>query len=581
MNGSPSKISTSNEELTLKFLKDRYTNFKAHFDKNHKNRLIDNYKLYKSYRNDREYVWQTNVFVAFVFSMIETALPRVMEYLWRGDRLVKAFPREGTDIQQAKIVDDIIQYQVDTQITNLFLSYLKFFKSTLIYGNGLGKLTWNVFDNKPEFTRIDIFDFVVPPNSEYIENMDGLFQVYDKNIDELMALQQQGIYKNITALMMENRNTYDGTPKADQAAAVGRSNTQKNVRPTTLIKEYWGKVPVQEGVNLDAGYSYSKYVDKVVYYANDKYIIREIPENPYGFKPFICGLNCPDLMDFYSISDVDNVKDIQYELNELENQSLDNLKNVMNRMWKISSTAGVDLETLISYPNNVVIARDITGIQELDQKPLGADFYNWKRDKLDDLQRISGVSDYTRGMNMPGMTDTVGGISALIEEANMRFSLKIKILQMTAIKTFAEMLFKLDQQFIRDIQLPVRVEGQKGMGWMQINKDNLQGLYDFKPVSISMIGNRMARQNTLIRVLEMLAKSPPVPPVLEQILDEFEFTNKEEIMNYMYKIWGMNPDSSPIVPPIPQGGMPPMPPQANNNAEVAQNMSKLLAAGVR
>jgi hypothetical protein len=583
----PQSRPQSSEDLTLKYLKESYSGYKSHFDKNHKNRLIENYKLYKAYRNDKDYIWQTNMFVSVVFSMIETVLPRIVEYLWRGDRLVKAHPREQTDINQAKIVDDLLQYQIDTQIPNLFLEFIQFFKSTLIYGTGVSKLTWNVMENRPDFAALDIFDVVVPPNSKYVDRMDGIFQVYDKNLDSLMALQKQGIYKNIDKLIAQNLGVYDAnTGKSEQAAAVGRDNKSKNCRPSALIKEYWGKVPVQDGVNVDAGYSYAKYEDRVVFIANDSVIIRELPKFPYGFKPFIVGLDYPDLMDFYAIGEVDNVKDLQYELNELENQALDNIKNVMNRMWKISSSAGVDLESLASYPNNVVIARDISGIQELDQKPLGSDFYQWKNDKMQDFQRISGISDYTRGMNMPGMTDTVGGISSLIEESNMRFSLKIKILQMTALKTFAEMLYKLDQQFITDIQLPVRVQGERGMGWMQINKDNLQGLYDFKPVSISMIGNRMARQNTLIRVLEVLAKAPPIPPVLDQILDEFEFTNKEEIMSYLYKLWGMNPDGSPMAPPMPPGmpgmppGMPPIP-EANTNAKAAQDLSKLMAVGMR
>jgi len=156
---------------------------------------------------------------------------------------------------------------------------------------------------------------------------------------------------------------------------------------------------------------------------------------------------------------------------------------------------------------------------------------------------------------------------------------------MTALKSFAEMLYKLDQQFIRDIRLPVRVEGKQGAGWLAINKDNLKGMFDFKPVSISMIGNRMARQNTLNRFAEVLAKMPPIPPLARQMLDEYEFTNAEEIMMFLCKMWGMNPDGTPLMPVMPPG-MPPMPggpvpPPVNNNAQVGQNLSKLLAAGAR
>jgi hypothetical protein len=53
------------------------------------------------------------------------------------------------DYNQAEIVDKLIQYQIDTQIQNLFLELAEHFKTCLIYGNGIGKLTWNVKENRP------------------------------------------------------------------------------------------------------------------------------------------------------------------------------------------------------------------------------------------------------------------------------------------------------------------------------------------------------------------------------------------------------------------------------------------------
>jgi hypothetical protein len=149
----------------------------------------------------------------------------------------------------------------------------------------------------------------------------------------------------------------------------------------------------------------------------------------------------------------------------------------------------------------------------------------------------------------------VGGISGLIEEANMRFALKIKILQMTSIADFANILFKLDKIFIKDATLPIRLQGDKGIRWLSVNPDNLAGMYDFKAVSISMVGNRIARQNTLLRMLDVLKSAPPVPSMLEQILDEFEFKNKDSIMQDMMKIW------YPPMPAMPPGGVPPVPAQ--------------------
>jgi hypothetical protein len=587
-----------NEEQILNYVLKTFDNYKSHRKQNFDNRFIESYKLYKSYRNSRQHEWQSNVFLPYSFSMIETVLPREVEYLWRGDKLVKAFPRERTDIPFEEVVNDLIYYQIDTQIDNLFMEMVEHFKQTLVYGTGIGVLTWNVNKNKPEFNSIDILDFYGQPHKKYIEDMDGCFRVYDRYIDYLWQLQQQGIgYINIDKMLREqdqqNVNVEDS--KKDRLAVTGQNPQTESNRPSALIYEYWGKVPVQNRIDVDAGITTAKYDEMLVMIANRKYLIRAIPnpyrsnQNPEGFRPFIVGKNYLDIGEFYSMGEIDNVKDIQHELNELENQSLDNIKLIMNRMWKVSTSAGVDLSTLVSMPGGVVIGNDINQIEQMDHNDLPPSGAQMQERLNNALQMASGVSDYTRGVNSPGMTDTVGGISALVEESNMRFSLKIKILQMTSVRQFAEKLFQLDQLFIDSAELPVRLEGQEGLKWVMVNKDNLKGMYDFKPVGISLIGNKIARQNTLIRMLDVLAKAPPIPGLIKQILDEFEFPNTEEIMQQMQNLWGQplasleSPSFGSSMGGMGAGGNPSAPPPLPplNNIQEAQGMSNQLAANTR
>jgi hypothetical protein len=211
------------------------------------------------------------------------------------------------------------------------------------------------------------------------------------------------------------------------------------------------------------------------------------------------------------------------------------------------------------------------------------------------ISNAIGVSDYSKGMNAPGMSDTVGGITSLIEEANMRFAYKIKCLQMTAIKDFAEKLFQLDQIFIKGITFPVRLEGQSGQEWVTIAPENMRTFVDIRPLPVSMIGNKLARQNTLIRLIEVLKGAPPLPTVVKGILDEFQLPNVDEIMHQMYQIWGIPEPGveQPGIPgqqgaPLPGGaysgvppGSPSMPPPESNNAQAMQNMGKKIAVGLR
>ena len=584
------------ERIILDYLNKQYEGWKQHRKKNYESRWLESYRLYKGYRDNKLTEWQTNVFLNYAFTTIETVLPRIVEYLWRGDRLVTAFPRERSDEAQAKVVDFLIQYQIDTQMKNLFMEFVEFFKGTLIFGTGISKLTWDVDKDEPVFSSVDIFDFVVQPYKKYISEMEGVYHVYDRNVDYLLDRQRMGIgYKNVEQVLSESMRAVEEEGRRNKEHTVGRQIANAAERKTTLIHEYWGKVPVQDRIDVDAKVTTTRYEEKLVMIANKKHIIR-ISDNPYknkyegdGFKPFIRSVDYPDYGEFYGHGELDAIRDIQHEINETENQSLDNIKLIMNQMWKVSATAGVDYETLVSYPGGVVVADDIDAIQPLKSPDLPQSFFNKREQHLADIQSITGVTDYAKGANAPGMSDTVGGITALIEETNMRFGLKIRILQMTAIASFAEKLFLLDKMFIKDYQLPVRLQGQEGIEWLRINPDNLGGMYDFKPVGISLIGNKLARQNAYIRLVEVFSKMPPIPALAEALLDEYEVKNKAEVMTQLMQLWGMQQQQQQaqqqgggqVSAPVQPGSAESVGNPQINDAQIQQQMGNLLAAGNR
>jgi hypothetical protein len=421
-------------------------------------------------------------------------------------------------------------------------------------------------------------------------------------VDVLLERQQSGAgYEGIEQLVHTSMGTKDEEAQTNKDAEVGKMKVFQPNRKTALIYQYWGKVPLQERIEFatqtGSSFSFTKFVEGFVEIANRNFIIRQ-GENPYktpqlpeGFRPFIKAIDYTDPYgDFWGIGEVQPVKDIQYEANELECQKIDNLKMILNKMWKVGSTAGVELDQLVSYPGNVIQADDINQLQEVRQSDLPAQAFQQSQSYQQLINLISGVGDYSKGQNSPGMSDTVGGITSLIEEANMRFAHKIKCLQMTAIKDFATKLFMLDKIFIKGVEIPVRLQNEAGFRWAQIRPDNLKGMYDFKPVSIAMIGNKLAKQNTRIRLLEVLAKAPPIPSLIKGILTEFEVSNVDEIMSEMYGIWGI-PQPGQMPPPMagaegvsfPGRPAPALNPMREpvNDAMVQQNLGKMISAGMR
>ena len=596
------------DEHLLIWLRKKLDNFRQYRKTNYDNKFIENQRLYESYRDHKLQLWQTNVFLSYAFSMIQTILPREVGYIWQGDKLVKAHPRDEEDEVDADIVDSVMQWQTDTQIPNLFMEWVEVLQTHLMQGNGIGKLTWNIEKDRPEFISLDVLDFYPQPFKKYVDEMD-CFHVFDMPVDILLKKQKipGAGYQNIEKLVHTSMMTAEEESNVARDAEVGRMKVFEPSRPTALIYQYWGKVPVQDSVYVGIPQlSFTDYQEGLIEVGNRNYITRnlvdeqKVPRNPYatdenpeGFKPFISAKNYLVPGEFWGKGDIEPIKDLQYESNEMFNNIMDNVKIGMNRMWLVSKDAGINLSNLTSYPGNVVQGNNINpdGIRSLEHRDIPQSAFQMLETLPPNMQNMIGVHDYTKGANMPGMTDTVGGITSLIEEANMRFAFKIRVVQYTAIKDFATKLFMLNKIFMKGTQIPVRLEGAKGERWAYIYPDNLKGMYDFKPVAIAMIGNKLARENTQIRLLEVLSKAPPIPPLIEAILEEHEFKNKDEIMSYMYKMWGIPPPGA--VPPqgvAPGGGagvpfrQPPPPgvsPEATSSPQANAQLSQLIAGGMR
>lgn len=549
------------DDQLQQFLLKRFDAYKSFKKDNVQSKHIENYKLYKSYRDQRLHDWQTNVFLSYTFGMIETILPRVVSYLWQGDKLVKAYPRGKEDALQSRSVDRLLSWQVDTQIPNLFLEWVEVLKTALIQGTGIGKLVWNVQSDEPNFFNIDIFDFYPQPFKKYVNDMEGCFHVYDMPVDLLLGRPN---YKNVDKLKDGNMQTKDEDGNKQRDTEVGKLGNFTPDRKQVLIYQYWGKIPVQERISVGEPQFQSEstvYKEALVELGNRKEIIR-VQENPYvtpelpeGIRPFVVIKDYIDLNEFWGIGDVEPIKDMQYESNELENQKLDSIKLIMNPMWKVSDQAGVDLSNMRAYPGNVVqYAEGSKGLETLASPqipPIVFQQQEWFRNQMNSTV---GVSDYSRGQNAPGMSDTVGGISSLIEEANMRFQYKIKCFQMTGIKEFAEKLFQLDKIFIKGIEIPTRLDDAEGAEWMTISPDNLKGFFDIRPIPVSMIGNKLAKQQSVTALIGVMSKAPPLPSLIRQLLESYDLPNLEEAMSEMYQIWGIPmPGEAPQLPNMPGG----------------------------
>jgi len=100
------------------------------------------YRYYRSYREfDAEYWYRYQLFLPYIFSIIESITPDFVEALIGGDDFF-AVRATGQDKQKAKNTEILLKYQIEEKM-QFYSKILMWIKSILIFGNGVTYQGWH------------------------------------------------------------------------------------------------------------------------------------------------------------------------------------------------------------------------------------------------------------------------------------------------------------------------------------------------------------------------------------------------------------------------------------------------------
>ncbi len=475
------------------------------------------YNLYRSVLNSRAYPWQSNVFVPYAFSTVETVAPRMVASKPQIDIL----PREPQDTEYAKVMNKLIDFQWDEMEMDKVLPDAV--KEMLIYGSVIMKVYWSesqrvieemvpvdesfpelgqvedqreVLDEHPVAELVDLYDFFWDPRGTDIDNCRWVIHRMYRTLDHLKDLQKQGIYKNVDLVETQRMPRMDDE-KDQRRSAVGISiptdiEQMEGGKQIVELLEYWED-------------------DKVVTIANRAVVIRD-ESNPHkhGKKPFVKVVDQSVPHEFLGIGELEPIETAQYELNSIRNQRRDNATLALNRMWIIDNSANVDEDELVSDAGGVVHTNDMAGIRELIMPDVTASSYKEETEVKADIQQTSGVSDFTRGLGSDSLAnDTATGISLIQEAANARFKLKLRNLE-GGIQRIGKLMVSLNEQFITE-QKVVRIVGNDGEIWDEIKPEDLRGNFDVQVEAGSTLpANDAVNRKQTLDAYQLFAGDPEV-----------------------------------------------------------------------
>lgn len=544
------------------------------------------YRLYRSHiaHPDVKYPYESQVFVPYVFSIIETQLPILIQQLFQSGDFVDVQGRKIQSELNAPAVKEILAYQFERNIHAFEMAYL-WGKQALLYGtspvladwdfrtrrikaripetllNGtiIGERTENidkVIANNPIARVIDLFRYFQCPTTPQSPSTsdDVLFAGWEfaATLEELRLGTHNGIYNENTKQLTDA----DGSDQAfqyleDRLETLGKTGplgVSSERRMQIPCINYMGLLPDRTGT-LTSRLVTLAFPSGLPHESGgqEAAIVIRNDENPYHSERIpitLCRVN-QNVDELYGIGDVEAVSSLQTELTDQRNQRHDLLVRLMNQMFKVRRGANIDEAQLQYRPSGTVEVDEMDDIQELIQNPaqIQSSFMEGEEIKRD-MQFASGISDFVVGQfqNSSGFNDTATGISLIQSAAENRIILKGQWLQ-TAIKDLAETVWMLDQQFLPfdtvvKVLDPISAAKYR---FIRATPAIIQGQYDFSIVNAPAAGNPMMRRQQLIQVMQALVQMMPIAQqsgqqlnidfgnLMRRLLEEFDIPNIAEI----------------------------------------------------
>ena len=457
------------------------------------------YQMYRSIPNAsfQGYQGRANLYVPYAYSTVETVMPR----LTANQPKISVAPRNPTDLKGSKKLQTLVDYY--WQKMKMKAKYKGWVKDSLIYGTSILKLTWKT-GTKYDGPCAEVVDlagseiYFDPTTPNINDPHNWWIHEYEETLENIKA------NKNYTIANVDELTPQDQTNdyyKDFREFIAGRTPGKDTVAKKGKIWEFWGEVDGEA---------------RLIVILNEKYIIRN-DKNPYDHDcpPFIAIVDVEDPHEPLGIGEIEPIESLQYELNDVRNQRMDNVTMILHRMWEVLKGADIDESELVWRPNGIVHT-DIQGaVKPIEVPDVTRSSYNEETLIKQDIATASGVTDYARGLGNQGSTqanETARGISMMQEVANARFQLKLDNIE-DGIILFGERLIALIQQFLPE-DMVIRITDDRSTKWQKFTKKDIQGQYD---AAVEMGATQpMNRQVRRAEARELLAT---VAPYVQQMAD--------------------------------------------------------------
>lgn len=414
--------------------------------------------------------------------------------------------------------------------------------------NGVPRVVEETVRDAPKVTRVSPFDIIVDPDAMRLEDARWLAQ------------------RSFVPLSVARDNE-------EWSARVRRK-----LKPTVLSE-------AREDVDTMSDKNHPKDAEFVVIYEYydllsgtvctfaegcDDFLSRETKSPFPDVHPFVFIANYEVPERFYPIGDLEMIYGLQLELAVTRTQMMNDRRHGQRIMRYRSSAIGPEgVAALESGDDKVMIdvLEDRPFSDVFDVVPpvaLHPEWYNQSQMILDDINMVSGISEYARG-NMPDIKRTATEAGLIQDAANARSADKLfKVEQ--AMARVAERMIRLSQMYLDHEDVAKVVSDDQVVNWVPYNREAIQGDFSYEcEAGSSQPQNESFKRQTALQLMDTFSGLIGTGFLNDQKFIEHILRNGFGIKNADEFIgmgpMPMGPEGGPEENPgniPPEGGLPPM-----------------------
>ena len=352
---------------------------------------------------DKEYPWQSDKFIP----KMRTEISYIMPFVFSGDPEVEIEGVGDEDKFIASLLEKMVNHRLSKDTFDKFSDWVI---QALTFGTSLIKTTWKLEDDgekiikdEPILEVPNILDIFLNPLIPTIEKQVSVIERSTLTIADIKA---NSAYKNTDKVKPKGKFGDTGTYDSETLNSSDLDSTEKLQQDMEVVEVYerWTKDRLQTVAD-----------------GAEKILLRDV-KNPYGFIPYekLIFESEPIPNRFYGKGVGQNTIDLQAMYYDMFNNVMDNIKILVNKMWKVRQGANVNPRDLVAKPGGTITVGSLDDVDPIEMTDIKQSAFELLGLIGDEHKRASGANDLIQGAETG---DTLGQDNIRQNNATNRFEL--------------------------------------------------------------------------------------------------------------------------------------------------------------